>query len=60
MDYLHVQVDKHGITIFTTYIRVDLANHEIFYVKVGKGGIMLWLLLYTKTTICDLYAFRSN
>ena len=34
-------MDKHGITIFyTTYISVDLAHHEIFRAKVGKGGIM--------------------
>ena len=32
----YVQVDKHGIT---TYISVDLAHHEIYCVKVGKGGI---------------------
>ena len=39
----YVQVDKHGIIIYTTYINVDLANHEIFHAKVGKvgkGGIM--------------------
>ena len=24
---------------YTTYISVDLANHEIFCAKVGKGGI---------------------
>ena len=35
----YVQVGKHGITIYTTYISVDLAHHEIFHVKVGKGGI---------------------
>ena len=23
---------------YTTYISVDLANHEIFCAKVGKGG----------------------
>ena len=34
-----VQVDKHGITIYTTYISVELAYHEIFHAKVGKGGI---------------------
>ena len=35
-------MDKHGITIFyTTYISVDLAYHEIFRAKVGKGGIKL-------------------
>ena len=35
----YVQVDKHGITIYTTYISVDIAHHEIFNAKVGKGGI---------------------
>ena len=33
------QVKKHGITIFTTYISIDLAHNEIFRVKVGKGGM---------------------
>ena len=33
----YVQVDKHGITI----LYVDLAHHNIFHVKVGKGGIKL-------------------
>ena len=32
----YVQVDKHGITIYTTNISVDLAHHEIFH---AKGGI---------------------
>ena len=36
----YVQVDKHGITFYTTYIGVDHAHHEIFAAKVGKGGIM--------------------
>ena len=39
MDYLHVQVDKHDITVYTTYISVDLAHHETFRAKVDKGGI---------------------
>ena len=26
---------------YTTYISVDLAHHEIFGAKVGKGGIMI-------------------
>ena len=34
-----MQVDKHGITIYTTYISVDRAHHEIVRAKVGKGGI---------------------
>ena len=36
----YIQVDKHGITIYTTYISVDLVHHEIFHAKVGKGGII--------------------
>ena len=35
----YVQVDKHGITIYTTYISVDIAHHEILNAKFGKGGI---------------------
>ena len=37
----YVQVDKHGITILSTYISVDIAYYEIFHAKVGKGGIKL-------------------
>ena len=25
---------------YTTYISVDIAHHEIFHAKVGKGGII--------------------
>ena len=32
----YVQVDKHGLTILYHL----LAHHEIFYAKVGKGGII--------------------
>ena len=39
MDYLTYRWTTHGITIYTTYISVDLAHHEIFRAKVGKGGI---------------------
>ena len=37
----YVQVDKHGtcIIIYTTNIGVDLAHHELFHAKVGKGVI---------------------
>ena len=35
----NVQVYKHGITIFTTYISVELAHQGIFLAKVDKGGI---------------------
>ena len=27
--------------VYTTYISVDLAHHEIFCAKVGNGGIMI-------------------
>ena len=32
------QVDKHGITIFATYISVGIVHYEVFHAKVGKGG----------------------
>ena len=45
----YVQVDKHGIKLFyTTYISVNLAHHEIFGAKVGKGGIKA----YARLTLC--------
>ena len=28
------------LLFYTAYSSVDLAHHEIFHVKVGKGGIM--------------------
>ena len=34
----YVQVDNPWYNYFT-YISVDLAHHEIFHAKVGKGGI---------------------
>ena len=30
---------------YTTHISVDLAHHEIFHAKVGKGGINESILL---------------
>ena len=36
----YVRVDKHGITIYTTNISVDIAQHEIFHAKDSKVGIM--------------------
>ena len=51
----YVQVGKHGISIYTTYISVDLAHHEIFRAKVGKGGIKVvscdtqYLLFYMQS-----------
>ena len=35
----YVQVDKHGITVYSTYISVYRAHHEIFRANVGKGCI---------------------
>ena len=35
---------------YTTYISIDLAHHEIFCAKVGKGGIMCCILLSTGST----------
>ena len=35
----YVHVDKHGITIYITYISVDLAHQVIVHAKVGEGGI---------------------
>ena len=40
MDYLNVQVDNHGITIYTTHNSVDPAHHDKIHTKVGKGGII--------------------
>ena len=37
----YVQMDKHGITIYTTFISVELAHQVIVYAKVGKGGIRI-------------------
>ena len=31
---------------YTTYINVDLAHHEIFRAKVGKGGIKSFMRMY--------------
>ena len=44
MDYLTYWQTTHGITIFTAYIMVDLAHHEIFHAKVGKCGVKLQIL----------------
>ena len=38
------QVDIHCMTIYTTYISVDLAHHELFRAYVGKGGIIFQIL----------------
>ena len=33
------------LLFYTTYISVDLAHHEIFCAKVGKGGINIHMFL---------------
>ena len=32
-------MDKHDITIYNTYINVDLERYEMFHAKVEKDGI---------------------
>ena len=39
MDYLTYRWTNIVYLLYTTYIGVDLAHHEIFLAKVGKGGI---------------------
>ena len=34
----HVHVNKHAITIYTTYISLDLAHRDIFRAKISQGG----------------------
>ena len=54
----YVKVDKHYILLFyTTYISVDLAHHEIFRAKVGKGGI-IYDILGCHLYIFELYIFN--
>ena len=36
----YVQVDKHGVTILFHLHQLDLAHHEMFHAKVGKGSII--------------------
>ena len=35
-----VRGDNPRALVYTTYISVDLAHHEIFGAKVGKGGMI--------------------
>ena len=37
--------------VYTTYMSVELAHHEIFSAKVGKGGINI-AILYSKPVMC--------
>ena len=55
----YVQVDKHGITIYTTYISVDLAHHKIFRVKVGKGGINMCKAKSSRIYLLDKMKMQS-
>ena len=41
MDYLTYRWTDIVLLFYTTYISVDLAHHEIFRAKIGKGGIIL-------------------
>ena len=52
----YVHVDKHGITVFSTFISEDLAHHDIFRAKVDKGGINRGNLLGNEY----LYAFTAG
>ena len=36
------------LLFYTTYISVDLAQHEILCAKVGKGGIKTYSFEYTQ------------
>ena len=31
------------LLFYTTYISVDIAHHELFHAKVGKGGITIYI-----------------
>ena len=45
----------------TTYISVDLAHHEIFRAKDGKGGIILHILLVAKIPIsCTKFLYMVS
>ena len=38
------------LLFYTTYISVNLAHHEIFRAKVGKGGIK-YVVMFRERTI---------
>ena len=40
MDYLTYRWTNLVYLFYTTYISVNLAHHEIFCAKIGKGGII--------------------
>ena len=48
-------MDNYGITTDTTYISVGLAHHEIVCAKVGKGGIILYVDVFTPTCHALVY-----
>ena len=54
MDYLTHRRITHGITIYTTYIRVDLTQHGLFRAKVGKGGIISNKRVFRKSKVYDI------
>ena len=48
---------------YTTYISVDLAHHEIFHAKVGKGGIRAVIpnsvtIFQEWTNVCKMHFFQ--
>ena len=45
---------------YTTYISVDLAHHEIFRAKVGKGGINWDVLCFDNSVDPDLIISRGR
>ena len=40
MDYLKYMLTFMVSLFYTTYSSVDLAHHDIFRAKIGKGGII--------------------
>ena len=52
----YVKMDKNGMTIYTIYISVDLAHHDIFRAKIGKGGIKRGIPPEQRARVC----FRTS
>ena len=51
-------MDNHGITIFTTYISLDLAHHKILRAKVGKGAVNISkIFMDTNLQFCGKVTF---
>ena len=54
MDYLTYRWTNLVLLFYTTYISVDLAHHEIFHAKVGKGGISQYINKTNPVTIINM------